>query len=56
MVNTWFQPSWVIGTGGSVDRFIAPLQRALAVVDPNLPFGLLLYERPDGKDACDAGN
>lgn len=38
MVNTWFQPSWVIRTGGSVDGFIAPMQRALAAVDPNLPF------------------
>jgi macrolide transport system ATP-binding/permease protein len=38
MVNTWFQPSWVIRTDGSVNRFIAPMQRALAAVDPNLPF------------------
>ena len=38
MANTWFQPSWVIRTGGSVDSFIAPMQRALAAVDPNLPF------------------
>lgn len=38
MLNTWFQPSWVIRTAGSLDGYIAPMQRALSAVDPNLPF------------------
>lgn len=38
LLNTWFQPSWVVRTNGALDGFIAPMQRALSTVDPNLPF------------------
>jgi putative ABC transport system permease protein len=38
LLNIWFQPSWVVRTNGPLDGFIAPMQRALSTVDPNLPF------------------
>jgi predicted permease len=38
LLNTWFQPSWVIRTAGPVKGLIAQMQRALATADPNLPF------------------
>jgi predicted permease len=38
LVNTWFQPSWIIRTAGPVKGLIARMQRALATADPNLPF------------------
>jgi ABC-type antimicrobial peptide transport system permease subunit len=38
VLNTWFQPSWVVRTAGPAEGFIAPMQRALADVAPNLPF------------------
>ena len=38
LLNTWFQPSWVVRTAGPVAGLIAQMQRGLASVDPNLPF------------------
>jgi MacB-like periplasmic core domain len=38
LLHIWFQPSWVVRTSGPVDGLTAPMQRALASVDPNLPF------------------
>jgi predicted permease len=38
LLHIWFQPSWVVRTSGPVDRLTAQMQRALASVDPNLPF------------------
>jgi macrolide transport system ATP-binding/permease protein len=38
MVHIWFQPSWVVRTAGPVEGLTAQMQRALASVDPNLPF------------------
>ena len=37
-VHVWFQPSWIVRTAGPVDGLTAQMQRALASVDPNLPF------------------
>ena len=37
-VHVWFQPSWVVRTAGPVDGLTAQMQRALAAVDPGLPF------------------
>jgi ABC-type antimicrobial peptide transport system permease subunit len=34
----WFQPSWIVRTSGPVEGLTAQMQRALASVDPNLPF------------------
>lgn len=36
LLHVWFQPSW--STGGPVEGLTAQMQRALATVDPNLPF------------------
>jgi predicted permease len=38
LLHIWFQPSWVVRTSASVDTLTAQMQRALASVDPNLPF------------------
>ena len=38
LLNTWFQPSWVIRTAGPVKDLMAQMQRALATADPKLPF------------------
>jgi predicted permease len=38
MAHVWFQPSWIVRTGGPVEGLTAQMQRALAGVDPNLPF------------------
>jgi ABC-type antimicrobial peptide transport system permease subunit len=38
MVHVWFQPSWIVRTAGPVEGLTAQMQRALASVDPNLPF------------------
>ena len=38
LLNTWFQPSWVIRANGPVKDLIGQMQRALASADPNLPF------------------
>ena len=38
MVHVWFQPSWIVRTAGPVEGLTAQMQRALASVDPGLPF------------------
>ena len=38
MVNSWFQPSWIVRSAGPVDGLSGRMQRALATADPNLPF------------------
>jgi predicted permease len=38
MLHAWFQPSWIVRTAGPVEGLTAQMQRALASVDPNLPF------------------
>jgi hypothetical protein len=38
LVHVWFQPSWIVRTGGPVEGLTAEMQRALASADPNLPF------------------
>jgi hypothetical protein len=38
VVHAWFQPSWIVRTAGPVEGLTAQMQRALASVDPNLPF------------------
>lgn len=38
LVHVWFQPDWVVRTAGPLDGLTAEIQRALASVDPNLPF------------------
>ncbi len=38
IVHIWFQPSWIVRTAGPIHGLTARMQRALASVDPNLPF------------------
>ena len=38
VVHVWFQPSWIVRTAGPVEGLPAQMQRALASVDPGLPF------------------
>ncbi|MBV8630825.1 MAG: ABC transporter permease [Silvibacterium sp.] len=38
MVHVWFQPSWIVRTAHPVGGLTAQMQRALAGVDPDLPF------------------
>jgi predicted lysophospholipase L1 biosynthesis ABC-type transport system permease subunit len=38
VVHTWFQPSWIVRTGGPVEGLTGQMQRALASADPGLPF------------------
>lgn len=38
MVHVWFQPSWIVRTARPVEGLTAQMQRALASVDPDLPF------------------
>jgi predicted permease len=38
MAHVWFQPSWIVRTGGPVEGLTGQMQHALADVDPNLPF------------------
>jgi predicted permease len=38
LVHIWFQPSWIVRTAGPVEGVTAQMQRALASVDPSLPF------------------
>jgi hypothetical protein len=38
LVHVWFQPSWIVRTTRPVEGLTAQMQRALASVDPNLPF------------------
>jgi hypothetical protein len=37
-VHVWFQPSWVVRTAGPVEGLTEQMQKALAAVDPALPF------------------
>jgi predicted permease len=36
--NLWFQPSWIVRTRGPISGVTEAMQRALADVDPGLPF------------------
>jgi ABC-type antimicrobial peptide transport system permease subunit len=38
VVHVWFQPSWIVRTAAPVEGLTAQMQRALASIDPNLPF------------------
>jgi predicted permease len=38
IVHIWAQPSWVVRTAGPVGSLTEQMQRALAAVDPGLPF------------------
>lgn len=38
MVHAWFQPSWIVRTTGPAEGLTAQMQRALAGVDPGIPF------------------
>ncbi|GGG86331.1 ABC transporter permease [Edaphobacter dinghuensis] len=38
MVHTWIQPSWIVRSAHPGDDLTAQMQRALASVDPGLPF------------------
>jgi ABC-type antimicrobial peptide transport system permease subunit len=38
LAHIWFQPSWIVRTKGPVQGLTSAMQRALAEVDPNLPF------------------
>lgn len=38
LVHVWFQPSWIVRTGGPVAGVTAAMQKALAGADPSLPF------------------
>ena len=38
LVHAWFQPSWIVRTAGPVEGLPAQMERAMASVDPNLPF------------------
>jgi predicted permease len=38
VAHIWFQPSWIVRTQGPVQGLTSAMQRALAEVDPNLPF------------------
>ena len=38
LLHVWFQPSWIVRTERPIDGLTALMQRALASVDPNLPF------------------
>jgi predicted permease len=38
MVHTWFSPSWIVRTRGTVPGLSDAMRRALQAVDPRLPF------------------
>ena len=38
LVHSFFQPSWIVRTTGSVEGITAQMQRGLESTDPNLPF------------------
>jgi predicted permease len=38
LVHIWFQPSWIVRTSRPIEGLTAQMQRALASVDPDLPF------------------
>jgi predicted permease len=37
LVHTWFQPSWIVRTGGPVTGVAESMQKAMTGVDPSLP-------------------
>lgn len=38
LIHTWYQPTWIVRTNGPIQGLTASMQKALAAVDPNLPF------------------
>jgi predicted permease len=38
LIHIWFQPSWIVRTSAPAEGLTRQMQRALASVDPNLPF------------------
>jgi hypothetical protein len=38
LLHIWFQPSWIVRTAHPIEGLTGQMQRALASVDPNLPF------------------
>ena len=38
VIHTWFQPSWIVRSSGPIQGLPGQMQRALASVDPSLPF------------------
>ena len=38
VIHVWFQPSWIVRTSGPIEGLTGRMQRALADVDPGLPF------------------
>ena len=38
VVHGWFQPSWIVRTSGPISGLTGQMQRALAGVDPGIPF------------------
>jgi predicted permease len=38
LIHVWFQPNWIVRTAGPVQGLTAEMQRAMASVDPDLPF------------------
>jgi predicted permease len=38
VIHVWFQPSWIVRTAAPVNGLTAQIQRALASIDPDLPF------------------
>ena len=38
LAHMWFQPSWIVRTSRPIEGLTAQMQRALAGVDPDLPF------------------
>ena len=38
LVHIWYQPSWIVRTAGPITGLTEQMQRALASVDPGLPF------------------
>jgi predicted permease len=38
LIHTWFTPAWVVRSSGTRQSVIAALQKAVASVDPQLPF------------------
>ena len=38
LIHVWFQPSWIVRTSGPVSGLTGQMQRAMASVDPGLPF------------------
>jgi predicted permease len=38
VIHIWFQPSWIVRTTGPIQSLTGRMQRAMASVDPGLPF------------------